>query len=158
MEVWVLEWSYPYDSETNITIWANQKDAQKQALEEINELITNGWDLEDDDAAACADDIQDMMKRGLLEECLDRFHDYQDNYNSDQAQYWRVYMREVLSADQSEVPTIPPPTAYKATSPGATCRGNHQEFNPYAYADRSDGTYLCRQCQTFQHIFGVKQS
>lgn len=157
MEVWVLEWSYPYDGETNVTIWASQVDAQKQALKEINELIDD-WDMDDQDASSCAEDIADMTKRGHYGEALQRFHDYQDNYNSDTAQYWHVYERDVLGTDQSEVPTLPPPApaGYKAPYPGATCRGPCGNFNDYAHADRRDGTYVCRQCSTFQHIFGAK--
>ena len=157
MEVWVIEWSYPYDGETNVTIWASEKDAQRQALDEITDLMTNDWDMDDEDASSCSDDIEDMISRGHFDEALQRFHDYQDNYNSDQAQYWHVYRREVLTGDQNKATTIPaPPPSYRANTSGATCRGPCGNFNDYAYADRHDGTYVCRQCSTFQHIFGTK--
>ena len=155
MEVWVLEWSYPYDMENNITVWSNQVDAQKQALNEINELISNDWDMDDIDASSCADDINDKIKRGQYTEALKRWNDYQDEYNSDYAQYWHVYSRELLSSDPSELPKITP-TAYRATTSGATCRGPCKQYNDYAYADSPDGTYVCHQCSTFQHIFGTK--
>lgn len=152
MEVWVLEWSHPYDSENNITVWANENDARRQALDEIEDLITNDWDMEDNDAAACADDISDMVARGQLAEAMRRFNDYQDEYNSDYAQYWHVYSRDLLTGDGSKS-TMTTPSTYKATTHGATCRGPCKSFNDYAYADRSDGTYVCHQCKTFGHIF-----
>jgi len=155
MEVWVLEWSYPYDNENNVTLWVSQDDAQRQALKEINELISNDWDLEDDSAAACADDINDMTARGQLGEALKRFNDYQDENNSDYAQYYFVTKKQVLSwsGDKSKTRT---PVAYKATSSGATCRGPCGQYNEYAMADQPDGTHMCRQCSTFHHIFGTK--
>lgn len=154
MEVWVVEWSYPYDNENNVTVWANKVDAQKQACKEINELI-NEWDMDDVHAASCAEDISDMVGRGQYAEAIRRFNDYQDEYNSDYAQYWFVSSKPVLSGDGSE-PSTNAPVAYKATTSGATCRGPCGQHNEYAYADRPDGTHLCRQCSTFQHIFGVK--
>jgi len=154
MEVWILEWSYPYDSENNVTVWTNKKDAQRQALDEISDLMTNNWDMDDEHAAACADDVEDMTRRGHLDEALRRFHDYQDEYNSDYAQYWHVYQRDVLTGDQSTSSSAT--TSYQASTHGATCRGPCGNFNDYAYADRADGTYVCRQCSTFQHIFGTK--
>lgn len=156
MEVWILEWSYHYDSENNITVWSNKRDAQKQALDEISELFSNDWDMDDENAASCAEDVEDMISRGHYDEAIRRFHDYQDDYNSDYAQYWHVYSRDILTGDSAkDIPTIPAP-AYKASCSGATCRGPCGNFNEYAYADRADGTYVCRQCSTFHSIFGTK--
>lgn len=154
MEVWALEWSYPYDNENNVTLWSSQSDAQKQALKEINELIDD-WDMDDEHAAACAEDIEDMTRRGHLGEAIKRFNDYQDEYNSDYAQYWFVSSKQILTFDDGSG-TKPTPVAFKAATSGATCRGPCGQYNEYAYADKSDGTHMCRQCSTFQHIFGVK--
>lgn len=155
MEVWVLQWEYPYDMETNITLWTTQKAAQQQALNEINEKIDSDWDMDEPDMLSAAEEIEQFQDSGKLTEAINRWNDYQNNYNDDHAEYYSVFKREVLNGEGSdEVVTSAPPIAYKASSPGATCRGSHREFNPYAYADRPDGTYLCTQCKTFQHIFG----
>lgn len=156
MEVWVLEWSYPSDGENGTTIWVSQVDAQKQALKEISDMI-NDWDLEDNEAAACADDINDMTSRGQLREAIKRFNDYQDDHNPDYAQYYFVSKKEVLSFGKSPK-SNGSGVAFKATSSGATCRGPCGQHNEYAYADQSDGTHVCYQCSTFQHIFGVSKS
>lgn len=156
MEVWVLQWEYPYDMETNITLWTTQKAAQQQALKEINERIDNDWDMDDPDMLTHAEKIEELMDAGKLKEAIDVWNDYQNNYNDDHAQYYGVFSRPVLTADPDEVVTSAPPIQYKATTAGATCRGSHKEYNPYAYADRPDGTYLCTQCKTFGHIFGAK--
>jgi hypothetical protein len=153
MDVWVLEWSYPYDGENNITLWASQVDAQKQALKEINDLISNDWDMDNEDAATCADEISSFMGQGRYGDAIKRFNDYQDEYNSDYCQYWHVRSYPVLSSDEDVTAIKPVP--YKATTSGATCRGPCGQFNEYAYADKPDGTHMCRQCSTFHSIFGT---
>jgi len=152
MEVWILEWSYPYDSDNNITVWASEQEAQKQAIKEIQDLITNDWDMDDVDAAACADDIDDMVSRGHYAEAIRRFNDYQDEYNSDYAQYWFVVRKDVLGGNTS---TMTSTSRNYSSSSGATCRGPCKQHNDYANPDRSDGTYVCHQCKTFGHIFGT---
>lgn len=154
MEVWVLEWSYPYDNEHNVTVWNNQVDAQKQALKEIIDVIANDFDMDDPHASSCADDIDDMMNRGQLAEAIRRWNDFQDDHNSDHAQYYFVSKKEVLGEGATTSPSGG--ASFIATSNGATCRGPCGQFNEYAQADRADGTHICRQCSTFQHIFGTK--
>jgi hypothetical protein len=147
MEIWVLEWSHPNDGENNVTVWERQEDAQRQALKEIADVITNDWDMDDVYASSCADDIDDMVNRGQLGKAISRFNDYQDEHNSDYAQYWFVSKKEVLGANGKR-------TNEHVHSNGATCRGPCKQHNPYANADKSDGTYVCRQCKTFSSIFG----
>lgn len=154
MEVWVLEWSYPYDNEHNVTVWNNQVDAQKQALKEIVDVIANDFDMDDSSASACADDIDDMMNRGQLADAIRRWNDFQDDHNSDHAQYYFVSKKEVLGEGSMSAPSGG--SSFTATSSGATCRGPCGQYNEYAQADRADGTHVCRQCSTFNHIFGTK--
>lgn len=156
MDVWVLDWDYPYDMEHNITLWTTEKAAQQQALSEIKEKIDNDWDMDDAEAFNAAEEIEQFQDAGKLKEAIDRWNDYQNNFNDDHAEIYSIYVRELLNGEGSdEVVTSAPPVLYKASSPGATCRGHHKEYNPYAYADRPDGTYLCTQCKTFGHIFGT---
>ena len=154
MEVWVLEWSYPYDNEHNVTLWTTQSEAQEQALKEIIDVIANDFDMDDVHASSCADDIDDMMRRGQRDEAIQRWNDFQMEYRDDQAQYYYVSKKEVLGAGAKASPSGG--ASFIATSNGATCRGPCGQFNEYAQADRADGTHICRQCSTFQHIFGTK--
>lgn len=156
MDVWVLRWECPNDNEVNVTIWANEQAALNQALDEIEDHITNNWDMDDEDQSRYADEIGDLRKRGQLREAMLRWNDYQDNFDSDYGSWWGCRKQPVLPDD--EVVTSAPTIAFKATSSGATCRGPCGQSNSYAYADRQDGTYVCRQCSTFQHIFGVSKS
>ncbi len=155
MEVWLLHWEYPYDMESNITVWTSEQDALKQACSEIEDSITNDWDMDDEHQSQVAEEISDLQKRGKLREAMDAWNDYQSNYNDEYAQYYSVMKKAVQSHDASDVVTSAPPVAYRASTSGATCRGPCKQYNEYAYADRPDGTHLCRQCSTFQHIFGV---
>jgi len=156
MKVWVLEWLDTDNIQTNCTIWATEQDALQQACDELIEHHVDNWDPDDPDQAVAADQIQEFIRKGQYRQAVQRFNDYQDDYNSDYAHYYYVHEKEVLSHNQNNSPTLPPPApvAFKASSPGATCR-KCSNPNPYAYADRSDGTYCCRQCSTFSTIFGV---
>jgi len=156
MEVWILQWEYPYDIDSNITVWTTEKAAYEQALKEINQKIDNDWDMDEPDMFNHAEEIEILEGQGKLKEAIDKWNDYQMNFNDEHAEYYNVLQKPVLNGPGSTVTAQTlPPVAYQASSPGATCRGTHKEFNPYAYADRSDGTYLCTQCKTFGHIFGT---
>lgn len=156
MEVWVLEWSYPYDTETNVTLWSTKEEAQKKACTEIQARIDSDWDMDEETQKDYAENIDDKITRKKYAEAMSLWADYQDNYNDDHAQYWTVYSREVLTGSlPGPAPTIVA-VNYKSSTPGATCRGPCKNFNDYAYADQPDGTYVCFQCNTFQHIFGTK--
>jgi hypothetical protein len=143
-----------YDNEHNVTVWTNQYDAQKQALKEIVDIIANDFDMDDSSASACADDIDDMMNRGQLGDAVRRWNDFQDDHNSDHAQYYFVSKKQVLGAGSQVAPSGG--SSFTTIGSGATCRGPCGQFNEYAQADRSDGTHICRQCSTFNHIFGTK--
>lgn len=110
--------------------------------------------MDDPHASSCADDIDDMMNRGQLAEAIRRWNDFQDDQNSDHAQYYFVSKKSVLG--EGSVASPSGGASFIATSNGATCRGPCGQFNEYAQADRADGTHICRQCSTFQHIFGTK--
>jgi hypothetical protein len=154
MDVWVLLWEYPADPDTNVTLWTSQKAAQQQALSEINDHINSQWDMDEPDAYNCAEEIRTLEQAGKLQEAIEKWNDHESE--QDYGQFYTVMKREVIAGDGEVIPATPP-VAYKASSPGATCRGPHREHNPYAYADRPDGTYLCTQCKTFGHIFGTNK-
>lgn len=155
MDVWILQWEYPYDIDSNITVWTTEKEAQQQALKEINQKIDDAWDMDDADMFSHAEEIEILEGQGKLKEAIDKWNDYQMNFNDEHAEYYNVLGRPVLSGEGEPTAVAVTPVAYQASTPGATCRGTHKEYNPYAYADKPDGTYLCTQCKTFGHIFGT---
>jgi hypothetical protein len=156
MDVWVLEWSCRDDGDTKVTVWSNEIDAQKQAVKEISGYINSYFDFDNSDDESCAEDFNDMVARKHYDEAINRFNDHQDNYNSDYAQLWYVSKKSVLSGTgQAAAGLGVSMNATSTHSNGATCRGPCKQHNPYANADKSDGTYVCRQCSTFKSIFGT---
>ncbi len=163
MDVWIVEWSYPNDVETEVSVWANEHDAYYHACEEIKSRIDGDWDMDDEDQQAAAEQFDNFFVPGgkntilSMTKAIRVWDEYQSNFNDEYAQYWNVSKKSVRRLDEGDADTLPPPVMnYKASVAGATCRGPCGQFNDYAYADRSDGTHVCRQCSTFQHIFGVK--
>lgn len=158
MQIWVLEWSCPSDGETNVTLWESENDAYLQAASEIEDRISSSWDMDDETQSEYAEAIKDFFSRHKYKKGVEHFHEYENNYNEDYANYWSVYDREIMKRDSmGSAPNVISTSSvpYKATASGATCRGPCGQFNDYAYADRPDGTHMCRQCSTFNHIFGV---
>jgi hypothetical protein len=158
MEVWVKQWDCPNDSEHNITLWFSEVDALRSTCDEIEDYITNNWDMDDEDQESYASDITGFVVRKQYRDAIERWNDYQNNYNDEYGQWWSVSRKEILGGDESNLAETQRPMAFKASHSGATCRGPCKQFNDYAYADQPDGTHLCRQCSTFQHIFGVNGS
>lgn len=154
MEVWVLEWSYPCDMETNVTLYASQEDAYKHACKEIHNIISSDWDMDDEHQKDAAELFDANLSSKKYELAINVWHEYQNDYNDEYAQYWTVYSRPVIGEELIGEVVLSKPV-YKATSSGATCRGPCGNYNEYAYADQSDGTHVCYQCSTFKHIFGT---
>jgi len=152
MEIWTLEWSCPSDGETEITLWENEIDALKRGVKEVGDYIQRTFDFDNSNDESCATDVNDMIGRGQYKEAIRRFNDHQDDHNPDYAQYWFVVKKPVHGSEGIKKQVA----ASTYHSNGATCRGPCKQHNPYANADQSDGTYVCRQCSTFQHIFGTK--
>lgn|SRR5574337_39124 len=157
MSVWILKWDYPSDFENNITVWDSEEAALEQAATEIQDKITDGWDQDDPDQMRYSESISEFAKHKKYREVVQEWNDYQDNYNDQFGEWYLIWEEEVLTGKNVTPRSILPDDAsYTASSPGATCRGPCKQHNNYAYADRSDGTYMCHQCSTFQHIFGAK--
>ena len=180
MSVWVIEWSYPYDNEHNVTAWASQQDAQKQACSEILDRIQNEWNLGDQEYAQEAKTINDMVGKGDFKKAIRYWNDCSLNCDSDYAMYWHV--RELDESDYSGSVTLIDESLftglldeeegdgdedfddssdsddeeeeYQASTPGATCRGPCGQSNEYAYANKRDGTYVCHSCRMMSQVFG----
>lgn len=157
MKVWVLEWHDNDNIDFECTVWATEQDALTQAVKEIKTEV-DGWDLDNPDIELAYEQVYDFIRAGQHRKAIQRFNDYQDDHNSDYGHWYFVREKDVLSQNASTTLTLPPPPApaapYQATTAGATCR-KCNDPNPYAYADKPDGTYCCRQCKTFSSIFGV---
>ncbi len=155
MDVWILEYNCISDGEVSISLWANEYDALVECLSIIKHKIDIEWDMDNSDMFTYAEEIDLLQDAGKLRDAIRKWNDYQDDHNSDYAQYYQVYFRPVHGLESASNAVVNGPAApYRASSPGATCRGHCKEYNEYAYADRRDGTYVCRQCSTFQKIFG----
>lgn len=155
MEVWIAQWDYAYDDEHNVTVWASEAEALKSVCDQIEDNITNNWDMDNEEQSQCADEITALQSQNKYREIIQKWNDYQSESDDDHAEYWSVSRKNVLTGD-GEAVTLSPPAVYKPTTSGATCRGPCGLYNNYALADRADGTHVCYQCSTFQHIFGVK--
>jgi hypothetical protein len=162
MDVWIAEWDYHYDMEHDVSVFLTENDALEDCLNGIDDIIDSNWDIGNDpDQAQYKSDIDDLRQQGKLREALDKWNEYEANFNDEQAQYYSVTKKQLHGGNSASV--IPsakvsaPVTPVRSYSTqGATCRGPCKQHNEYANADRSDGTYVCRQCSTFQHIFGAK--
>lgn len=155
MDVWIAQWEYPNDIDSNISIFLSEKEALEDVLSDIEDHITNNWDMDDSDQETWADDISQLHHSGKLREAMEKWNEYQANYNDEYAEYYSVFMKTVQGSASTAVSTQP--TTHSHSSNGATCRGPCKQHNEYANADRADGTYVCRQCSTFSSIFGVTQ-
>lgn len=175
MRVWLLEWSDKYNAGTNITVFESVDAANKQACFEIQEHITSSWNFPN-----CSDEqkfitkiINDFIKNGDYKHARQAWNDCLYNQNDIKAQFWFITYENVCEFSSCDEPLIrpssdfdPPATtdtesavnktvasaSYQATDPGATCRTCHVP-NEYAYADKPDGTFLCRSCSIFHNIF-----
>lgn len=155
MEVWILECNDTNDSEVSISVWSSEKDALVECLSIIKGKIDREWDMDDPNMLTYAEEIDLLQDAGKFSDAVQKWNDFQDDSNSDYGQYYQVYSRTVHGLESVGNVVGGAPTApYRASTPGATCRGHCKEYNEYAYADKRDGTYVCRQCSTFQHIFG----
>lgn len=157
MEVWVLEWSYPYDMEHNVTVWGDEESALKQGCTEIKQKIAGDWDMDDENMEQAAKAFDEHLGRGEYEAAIGVWNNFQNDYNDEQGEWYYCNKHEVLGATDVDGGCRPPvaKAAFKATTAGATCRGPCKQWNEYAYADQPDGTHVCHQCSTFQHIFGT---
>ena len=179
--VWVLKNDYVNDGSVNIFVFSTETDAFAQASAEIQNRIEESWDMYDYDQAVHAETINELIIQGKFQRAVQFWNRCHINIDGNYPEYWEV---EEHDPNKSPDPrTIFPPSHFTAlsskdedeeeeegiqvssdgledgdgfvtTSPGATCRGPHKEWNEYATADRRDGTYLCHQCRMFRQVFG----
>jgi hypothetical protein len=180
--VWVIEWNYPSDGESNVTVWDSEKAAAKQACSEIQDRIQSEWDMADYDMASEARQINDYVSAGQYLKAVKYWNNCSTNCDSDYAMFWHVREEQTRDLSDAGDPQIFDPdyfTAlldeeeegdgdedfddasdseleeeYTASVPGATCRGPCGQSNEYAYANKRDGTYVCHSCRMMSQVFG----
>lgn len=177
--VWVIEWSYPSDGESNVTVWDSEKAAAKQACSEIQDRISSEWDMTDYDYAQEARQINDYIAGGSYLKAVKYWNNCSANCDSDYAMYWHVreevtkdlsdasdpqvfdpdYFEALLeneeeSEEEDEEEEVDDEEEYLSTTPGATCRGPCKQYNEYAYANKRDGTHVCHSCKMMSQVFG----
>jgi hypothetical protein len=138
-------------------------------------IIENEWDMSDVDQATDAQALNNFVLLNQLDKVLEFWNTCNINCDSEHVQFYYVNEHQISTVgcvptawapdffvalcDEEEVEEVEEEededdSPFQATTPGATCRGSHAEYNPDAYADKRDGTYLCYQCKMFKHVFG----
>lgn len=172
-KVYILEYSYPFGGNTNISIWDNDIDAYKQAAHDMQYTIKDSWDMtniyERDDAR----EINDRIKCGRYESAIKYFNNCSSN-DGDRKEYWyvraenpqtnacdpQIFADDYFASDDDDDCDCDDKNSieevYQATESGATCRGPCGCYNEYAYADKRDGTFICYACKMMNSMFGDK--
>ena len=177
--IWVLEWDYPGDGDSNVSLWDTEENACKQACADIIDYINDHFSLANDpDHYQAAKEIQDYIDNGEYAQAVKHWNYCDANCDSERRQFWTVYKRDTL--DDSHVSSFhriefpyqkdedegededervvnknhndSARKAFIASKHGATCRGCKQ-YNEYAYADNSDDTYECYSCKSYHRMF-----
>lgn len=166
--VWIVDYEDMNSGDTATTVWRNEEAARKDVCANIINDINDGWDFSDQHSFDTAKQIEEAIQKKRYELAISLWNDWSSTY--DAGIFWNVH-EEMTHDDSSactpgsivwpdqdddEVPATQPSGPFVATTPGATCRGPCGQWNEYAYADKADGTHVCYQCKTFNHIYGIK--
>jgi len=174
--VWILEYTFyddiDGDKNKNIAIWNTEFDAYKSACGQIQDCISENWNMYNFDDATNASDINALIATGTIDSYKKAVYLFnasgtteswyitcQSVHNSPSTPtiFPEDYFTALLSKEEDEEEEIeksePKEEEYKATECGATCR-QCKQYNEYVYADRQDGTYVCRSCKMMQDVFG----
>jgi len=168
--VWILEWSYPYDSDSYVTVFDSEENALKQACADIVDHINETLDvIGDQEHNLLATDIQTYLDNNEYAKAVRYWNSSDVNCDDDRSQYWNVYERNVktvsdlgsigkihlpkqdIDSDDEPVKNIKN-NIFVATECGARCRCCNN-YNEYTYADNVDGTYECYSCRSMRNIF-----
>ena len=171
--VWTLEWVYPSDNDSAVTIFDSEMAARKQACIFILNRIRSEWDLSDSEYSKDAILIAGFISSGTLDSYVDamKYWNYHSkNTNSSNSQYWYVQehiifdIKSVVEPDFSflnignsvavnDVKEEVEKRVVIKEGSGAICRKCNVK-NEYATADNMNGTYICRSCSIFGSMFG----
>jgi len=155
--IWVCQRSQPSFS---ITLWKSRDEAQAAACAAIMDDVNHKWDLSNPDEVRKAESISDACMAMRFDDAIFLYNDWM------RAKVYSIYERSIQTTPPNihllgvknvamVQPPIPTPAQpFRATKPGATCRGPCGNFNDYAYADQPDDTYCCYQCRYMSQVFG----
>ena len=103
MEVWIVEWTQPGQSESNITVWDTEENARQSACADIMSALTD-WNLNDADTRQAADDINVFVGACNYKDAMIRYNEYQsDSTDYEYVDYYHVYPRTPLTVPQVPV-------------------------------------------------------
>lgn len=165
--VWIVEWTQPGQSSVKVTAFDSEDYALVATCASLMHRVSTDWDLGDIDCKTRAYAISDACATLNWQEAIRLFNDWEGDGDFEYMHHYRVYSR----VPQTQVPVVhllrPLPinaapatpvatTPWKATKPGATCRGPCKQVSTDAYADQPDGTFCCYQCKFMSQVFGKK--
>ena len=168
--VYTLTYQDYNSGDRNVTVWSDELSAQKQAVVELLDYISDTWTLTDQETRDVAVRINDLAKQGAYISAMEEYERWELNKaHGPDGISWSIESTDLNSqfnvtpmtfidftppADEEEDKSywnpnlVNPPGAYQPTTCGATCRGTCTAWNEYAWADRADGTYVCYSCKS----------
>lgn len=100
MEVWIVEWTQPGQSESNITVWDTEENARQSACADIMSALPD-WNLSDDETKETAEKINTFVGSCNYKDAISEYNDFQSNSNDyEYVDYYHVYPRTPLTAPQ----------------------------------------------------------
>lgn len=169
MKIYILEKSKSSSVLNEKTTWDSIDNAYKYACNLVLDEIRTSWDLKDPTEIGVAIAIDKYIMVRDFERAINYYNTYNKlldysyqtfytvnehsvNNFSDTGKIINLNLTQVVSSDPGQFSNVSVPESFVATSPGACCR-KCCISNEYVYADKEDGTYLCRQCKSFLDIF-----
>lgn len=181
MKVWTVEWSFPSNCDSGVTVWDSEDAANKQACTEILDDVQN-WDFSDSDVKDCAKRINDYVANGDLKAAVREYNDWQAEQDYEYQQFFSITQRDIQTnpgtpslilfddddddccgcdccgnedcGGDCEDDDCDDNEPFVATHAGATCRGPCGLYSEFAYADCYEGTFVCYQCKMMSQVFG----
>lgn len=179
MDVWVLECQVPSECDSNFTVWDSEEEARKQACIEIQDGINDSWFRNQKwlskEKMEAAKEINEHVAAGRWHKAILCWNNSVENVEADDSVYWNVTQREVFithaddphvfastdfdsddsessKSDCNDCDGCGCSKPFVATVSGAKCR-KCPHVSEYAYADKEDGTFICRSCKMMMDVF-----
>jgi hypothetical protein len=165
--VWIVEWTQPGQSSVKVTAFDTEEYALVATCASLMQRVRSDWDLTNSDYQARAYLISDACASLNWKEAIRLFNEWEGDGDYEYMHQYRVYSRTPVtqlpvvhllrSLPATAIPAQPiVAVPWKASKPGATCRGPCKQVSTDAYADQPDGTFCCYQCKYMSQVFGKK--
>lgn len=167
--MWLLTWKFPSQGECEFVAFDSEIVALEQAAGEVLAHVESEWDMSVPLQYGEAKSINESMLAGNWAQVVNLFNGSSTNADHNfmiwevvkltpKTVAWTVPQPLSLPKEEKEEapPTLKPENiSYQASEPGATCRGPKcGVYSEYAYADNTNGTFLCHSCKMMISIFG----